>query len=507
MGANETDPDNGIPTQERRLGGRREADIDIVRFRELVHRFPTLSVHSLAADGTVRFWNRGAELLYGYHAEEALGRNVFDFHVPPDHHDDLRRTIDALHLSRQTLPPRECALIHREGHTIRVLRHHIAFELEDDTREVIVVDADLTEHHRDRQRIAAGEARYRRLFESMSQGAFTVDRDGRIVDVNEAALRMFRLDREEFLGRPGQDPAWTIFDEHEKPLPYERHPSTIAIETGVPIRNQTLSARVGTPPETIWFEVTAIPEFDHEPYGVGPADRAVVFIHDLTERIRSRRRITSLLHEKESLLRELHHRVRNNLAVIRSMLTLQASSLSEPEAVEALTDAANRVTSIHVLYDRLLAHGTDDSIAVGAYLPSLVGEITATYPNRGFVRVTTETDQVSLDAKTVSLLGIITNELVTNALKYAYTDREEGSLRVELRRRDDRIELIVRDDGPGPAGGEPSGEKPARAGPAEDGREGGFGLTFIRNITDQLRGEFRMEYDGGTRCVVSFPQP
>lgn len=495
MSANSDPGDILYSAGERRSQPRRRRDADLRRFHTLLATIPSVAVQGYNPDGIVHFWNAGSEALYGYSSEEALGRDLCELIIPKEMQGMVREAIAGMVQTRILQPAGEIVLRHKDGSGIPVLSSHVIIEVDGGGVELFSIDANLTEHHRNRAEIVKSEARYRALFESMPQGAFRIDREGRFIDVNPAALRMFRVGREEFLARPGDDPAWEVYSEEGSVLPHHLRPSTIALETGDPVRSTLLGAKVGAPSETIWYEATAIPEFEDDPER---ADHALVIMHEMTGRIRSRRRITALLREKEDLLRELHHRVRNNLAVVRSMLSLHASSVADPVAAAALADASSRITSVQVLYDRLLAHGTGPEIALGAYLPSLVTEIADVYPNRGYVAVTTTTDEVVIDAHTASLLGIVTNELVTNAMKYAYDGRDHGTLRVELRQNAGRITLLVQDDGPGP--GATAAQKP-------DSTQGGFGLTLINSIAEQLGGEYRVEYDGGSRCIFEFAAP
>jgi len=140
---------------------------------------------------------------------------------------------------------------------------------------------DIAERKRSEADLRQSEADYRTLFESMAQGAFRQAANGSLIDVNEAALRLFGLSREEFLGRTSETPAWDVVKEDGLPLPGEDHPSMRALRTGSSVHGEVLGVRNHLTGERVWLEVHAIPEFrrgEKAPY------RVIVTLHDLTER-------------------------------------------------------------------------------------------------------------------------------------------------------------------------------------------------------------------------------
>ncbi len=152
---------------------------------------------------------------------------------------------------------------------------------------------DIAERKRSEVALRQSEADYRTLFDSMAQGAFRQRADGSLIDVNEAALQLFGLSREEFLGRSSLTPAWDVVDEASSPLPGDQHPSMKAIRTGRPVMRQVLGVANRRSGLRVWLEVNAIPEFqpgEPTPY------RVMVTLHDLTER----RRLETSLQESEA---------------------------------------------------------------------------------------------------------------------------------------------------------------------------------------------------------------
>jgi two-component sensor histidine kinase len=195
------------------------------------------------------------------------------------------------------------------------------------------------------------------------------------------------------------------------------------------------------------------------------------------------------------MLKEVHHRIKNNMNTINSLLGMQASVLTEPQAVQALEDAAGRVQSMMVLYDRLYRSSSFDSARMKDYLPSLVGEIVGNFPNRSSVRVDTEVEDFELDSRSLQPFGIIINELLTNIMKYAFEGRDSGRIGISaFLVEGDMVRVEIRDDGIGIPDD------------IDFGSSSGFGLMLIEGLTTQLQGSIRMERGSGTKIILEFPK-
>jgi PAS domain S-box-containing protein len=214
---------------------------------------------------------------------------------------------------------------------------------------------------------------------------------------------------------------------------------------------------------------------------------------DVTEREQARERLERSLAEKDALLREIHHRVKNNLQVIVSLLGLQSRYIQDPHALASLEETTNRVRAISRIHEAL--YGTTDlaSIQFSSYLHQLVRDLTAFYDLSQRIHTDVEAAPLALDIEQAVPLALITNELVCNAMKHAFSDRESGGISVTLFKQPSLAELTVRDDGHG---------LPADFDPATSG---GMGFNLIRILTEQIEADLNIQTDGGTRITVRFP--
>jgi two-component sensor histidine kinase len=154
--------------------------------------------------------------------------------------------------------------------------------------------------------------------------------------------------------------------------------------------------------------------------------------------------------ELETLMKEIHHRVKNNLQIISSLLDIQSFSLTDQRAVEAIKEGRNRVHSMAILHQQLYSDGNIRGICIDDYITSITRNLFVSY-NTSPEKITLETDidNLNLDIDTVIPLGLIINELVSNSLKYAFDPTDGGQISISLKEKESCLELKVRDNGKG----------------------------------------------------------
>jgi PAS domain S-box-containing protein len=212
----------------------------------------------------------------------------------------------------------------------------------------------------------------------------------------------------------------------------------------------------------------------------------------ITENKVAEEKIRKLLDERDLTLKEVHHRVKNNMNTIASLLSIQAQNLKEPAAVSALQDAKGRVKSMMVLYDKLFQTTESRVVSLQNYIPALIDEIVRNFSTSARIKVETSLEDLHLEAQILQPLGLILNELITNICKYAFPDQKSGTITVSATTLGGRIELTVMDDGIGIPDY------------IDFDRSTGFGLQLVRALTLQLDGSIRIVRDQGTRVVLEF---
>ncbi len=214
----------------------------------------------------------------------------------------------------------------------------------------------------------------------------------------------------------------------------------------------------------------------------------------------AKQQIAQQLTDNEMLLRETHHRVKNNIAMIEGLLMTQADAVSSDEARCALQEAVSRVRGIGTLYESLLLGEDSNELSIRGYLLRVLESLRQALPGSETVLVETRIDDFPIDPKRAVALGIILNELTTNAVKHAFVDTAGARLHVALTRVDRTVTLDVTDNG---VGFQPASQSHSAA-RTSSGASSGLGLTLVRMLTEQLQGTVSTENTTGTRTVITF---
>jgi len=215
---------------------------------------------------------------------------------------------------------------------------------------------------------------------------------------------------------------------------------------------------------------------------------------DIRHRKRVEEELRRSLAEKEALLREVHHRVKNNLQVISSLLRLQASNSPSPEAVRLFHESENRIQSMALIHEQLYRSGDLARIDFRDYVDGLTRNVLASAGEVGRpVKLTLDIEPVSLDVDVAIACGLVLNELLSNALKHAFPEGQGGTISIAFHCADGSATLVVADDGIGL--------------PASRGHEhpGTLGQRLVAALVRQLRGTSSIDGKRGTRFTLTFP--
>lgn len=339
---------------------------------------------------------------------------------------------------------------------------------------------DITEQIAARESARSSDHRYQLLFESITDAIIVVDAQRRITDCNPGFTVLFGYSRQEVLGRTT---AFLLSSEEEYQrlsLEMARHRDGESFSVEVSYRRKSGEVFIG--------EKRVQYLHDH----TGAVTGFIGVVQDIGPRKEREQELISVARERETLMQEVQHRIKNTMNTMTSLLSLQADALADVDAVAALRDAQSRFMSVAVLYDQLYRTEEHSGGSVREYLQQLVHRIVEIFPLNGVVQLQIRIEDFSLAAKELATLGLIITELITNAMKYAYTGRDGGALTVTARRDGAAVELSVADDGPGFTGDGNSSDAT------------GFGLNVVRMLTEQLGGTLRLETDGGARATVRF---
>lgn len=343
---------------------------------------------------------------------------------------------------------------------------------------------DITAMKKSEFRLKESENRYRTLFSSMSESV-SINRliysdknipvNYEIIDVNPAFEEITGTSRKDCIGKMASE-----ISKLERP-PYLKLYSKV-LQTGKSTKFET------------YFELLD-KFFDISVFSLSK-DTFVTVCEDITNRKKSEDKIKASLKEKEVLLQEIHHRVKNNMQIISSLLNLQTMYVEGDEvALDVLKESQNRVTSMSMIHEKLYQSSDFMHVDIGEYIDKLVTDLLYSYATpQGQVVPVVDYDEIELNIETSIPCGLIISELVSNSLKYAFPEGKTGKIMVSLHNHDDGYLLIVSDDGVG---------LPENL---EYTKTDSLGLELVNNLVDQIDGTIELDNRSGTKFLIKFKE-
>ncbi|MBC7363963.1 MAG: PAS domain S-box protein [Candidatus Aminicenantes bacterium] len=323
---------------------------------------------------------------------------------------------------------------------------------------------------------------YQALLETIPDMVVIADEQGYIRYISDSAVKFLGYDRtEELLGKNNQD----FFPPEEM--------ETVS-------RVEELMKTIGT----LSPFITSVKRKDGQKRSielsighVTPSENLsgvyIAIFRDITDRLELEQRLRQMLQEKEVLIREIHHRVKNNLQLILSLLRLQFYESSDPQVKEALKDAMNRVRSIALIYEGLLRNERVDRINLKPYFEKIAAHVLNLFAEKArSLQVNLELEEIEVDISLAHPCGLILSELMSNALKHAFPEGK-GALTVTLKKsQNDLINLTVADDG---VGLPPD---------LSSSKTSSLGWQIIRDLVEQLSGRIEVKVNNGSEIKISF---
>ena len=435
------------------------------------------------ARGGIVLTNKQLQRVFGYTRDELARRNV-EMIFPPRMRKTLRGLRDQI-LADAAIGRVETALhlvgLAKNGNEMPI---DVGLSLVQ-TREgplVLAVIRDL----RERQRAEAAQALLAAVVDSADDAIFSVDRDTVVTAWNAGAERLYGYRAEEIVGRPVS----IIFPPEEAEAELEVIRSLMD-ERRAMYHEARLRHKDGTMID-VSLARSPIRTNTGDVLGLSTIAR------DITARKQAEDAVRASLHEKEVLLKEIHHRVKNNLQIVTSLLSLQAGGVSDPTMAALMRETQHRVKSMALMHETLYRSGNLAALDLRPYVHELVQYLRHSYgPMLRRVTLQEDVEPLPLPIDSAIPCGLMLTELVSNAFKHAFPDSREGTLRIEGRHEDsDAYVLRVVDDGRG---------IPPEVDPM---RSRSLGLQLVTNLARQLDAEFtRDAVDRGTSFTIRFRTP
>jgi len=429
------------------------------------------------------FFSRRWKEMRGF-AEHEIGNSLAEWSqgIHPDDITHVMQAVQDRFAKKTPFFAAEYRVQHKDGSYLWILDRGQA--LWDESGNVVRMagaEKDITERKQAEAALRESEARYRAIVEDQTELIVRFQPDGTLTFVNEAFCRYFGLVREEVIGC------------HYEPVVFDADRAKVTQAINSIHRNTpmvTIENRVVVAGEVRWMQWINRALFD--PQGEIVEIQSVG--RDISDRKRAEQQQASL-QEKEALLKEIHHRVKNNLQIVYSLLRLQQRRTLDRQAADILVDSQNRIKSIALVHEKLYRSDNLAEIDFAQYISSLAASLLSSYRvSSEHIALETKVDPIALDIDKAIPCGLILNELISNSLKYAFPENCAGQIQVELRAvREDLVQLTVSDNGIG---------IPAQF---DLSRTKSLGLQLVHDFVNQLEGTVRIERQQGTIVEISFP--
>jgi PAS domain S-box-containing protein len=343
---------------------------------------------------------------------------------------------------------------------------------------IVGIAQDITRQKEAEERLEATSVLLSSLIDNLHAGIVVEDQSRRVIHVNQAFCRMFNYSgtTASLIGRHSK---------HAFPVQQEWSDRIdVIIHERKECRNEEMVSATG---QVFCRDYFPLQVDDDRQYHLWRYE-------DITDRKRSEERIRASLKEKEVLLKEIHHRVKNNLQVISSLMNLQANQLRDKEIVEAFRDSQARVKAMSLVHERLYQSSDLAQIDFAGYVRDVTNHLLRSYQNgRHPVRLKVDVEPVSLNIDTAIPCALIINELVSNSLKYAFPNGQPGEIQVSMNHTDTNdLNLRISDNG---------------VGFPETlfwRNTDSLGLQLVRNLTDQLNGSIKCHLQQGAQFDIRF---
>ncbi|MDM7918228.1 MAG: PAS domain S-box protein [Methanosarcina sp.] len=447
------------------------------------------AIGTISLDDIILSCNEEAEKVYGYTAEEAIGKHT-SLLAPPHLREETKQLSELIKQGKK-INHYETSRLRKDGKVIHVsITLSPVFDSYGKLTAISFISRDITERKRVEEKLRESEEKYRNIVETANEVILITSSESVITYVNPKVTDMLGYLPEEVIGKP----VWGFISEECRSAVKMHLEKRIQ---GISESYELKLIRKDSSPQ--WTLLNAKPLFDEE----GRFTGVMSMLTDITKRKEAEEALTNI---ETARKKEIHHRIKNNLQVISSLLDLQAEKfnnreyIKDSEVLEAFRESQDRVISMALIHEELYKGGGFDTLNFSSYIEKLAENLFQTYRlgNDDLSLNMDLEENIFFDMDIAVPLGIIVNELVSNSLKHAFT-KNEGEIRIQLCREEKNnktqeslFSLIISDNGKGiPENLELENTE-------------SLGLKLVSILADQLDGNLELKRENGTEFRISF---
>ena len=432
--------------------------------------------------GKIIYWNKGAEAIYGYFEEEIIGKDIEILYLNRDK-CHFKHDLDGILRSEEYNG--EWKGKRKDGSRVYVdVRETVMHDANGKIIGVIGVSKDISERKKAEKQIKRSEAYYRTIFENTGAATIIVEEDTTLSLVNAEFEKLYGYSKEKIEGKK----SWKEFVTSDYKDKMEEYHNLRRIDPKLAPRNYEMKFidRYGNIKDM--FTTVAI---------IPGTEKSLISFLDITDSKIAENKIKESLMEKEVLLKEIHHRVKNNLQIISSLLNLQTRCVEGKETINVLKESQNRVKTMAMVHEKLYQSEDLKDINFREYTENLVSDLFYSYGvKKGTIDLQVDVDNLNMDIDTAIPCGLIINEIVTNSLKYAFPGpNSKEMVKVQLKKQHhDKLELIISDNGRGMPDN------------LDIENVETLGLKMVTILVNQLKGTLELDRTNGTKFNITFKE-
>ena len=418
------------------IGIRKDAEDRLLEsertFRQLTENI-SIAVFTFDIEGKFTYVNPTTTIITGFSEKELLSMKFFDI-VHPEHRESvMSKGFDRIK-GEDVVQKYDFKIVTKQGET-RWIEIYNSRTTIDGLVVVLGTATDITERWNTDHRIRESEEKYKYLIESIDEGLIIKDEFEKITFTNNAARKIFGYTEKEMDNM-----------NFHKLVSLENF-ARLQLETDKHIKGESSKYELEVickDEEKRLILITASPVFDNDTF----MSTIAIFV-DVTDIREAGAKIESQLHEKEVMLQEIYHRVKNNLQIISSMLKLQASYVDDEYSVQMFRNCQHRVKSMSLVHEKLYRSDNLAKVSLKDYTESLIKNLFASLNiNSNRIKYELDIKNVNLNISVAIPCGLIINELITNALKYGFSDDKKGLIKISINKLDDgKLKLTVWNNG------------------------------------------------------------
>ncbi len=451
---------------------------------------------AIDVEGKVIAWNQAIEEMTGYKADNIMGKGNYEYALP---FYGIRRPILIDLVLKCNKEIKDYSYVKKDGKALLAEanvnlnnKNYILwvkavplYDSEGNINGAVESIRDITQPKMAKSALKRSEQRFRAVAESAVDAIVTTNSQGNIIFFNNSLSKIFGYTKEELTGKPltllmPERFKKIYLNELQKFKKSGQHRLMGKTVTTTGLRNDK---------HEFPFEMSLSAwESDGKTYFTS-------IIRDLTERQKADEQIKKSLQEKEVLIREVHHRVKNNMQIISSLLNLQTSYVDDKETVDLLKESQNRVKSMAMIHEKLYQSEDLNHINIFDYINSLVNDLFYSYAIPKYqIKPVIEVEKINLNIETAVPCGLIISEIISNSLKYAFPKGRKGEVHISLKHNGEKFYLTIGDNGIGLPEG------------FEINKADSLGLKLVNSLTEQIDGELKLDRINGTKFNITFQE-